>query len=272
MLRQLVELIPGHLVPTFARECGIHLQARLFSAWSHLVSMLYAQISRSHGLNEVCDSLSFHLSDLLAMRGATALMRNSLSHANKTRDCAFAEKLYWGVFERLKLQFPRFASGATPGYLRRFRSRSIHVVDSTTVQLVVNCIDWARRRARKAAAKIHTRIGLSSFLPAFAIVGSAGGHDSVRAPELCASLQEGEVVIFGKVCVHFKHLGALDERGVCFVTREKTNLKTKRKKKLPRRGDKRILADDMVVLTGKETSRDYPQTPRRVRAIVEVDG
>ena len=79
VLRQFVELIPGHLVPTFARECGIHLQARLFSAWSHLVSMLYAQISRSHGRNELCDSLSFHLSDLLAMRGATAPMRNTLS-------------------------------------------------------------------------------------------------------------------------------------------------------------------------------------------------
>jgi len=250
---------------------GIDAIARTFSAWSHVVTMLYAQVSRAVGLNDVCDALSFHISDLFAMRGATAPRRNTLSHANKTRDHALAQKLYWSVFEHLKARWPRFARGTRPKRLWRMH-RAVHAVDSTTVQLVLNCIDWARHRTRKAAAKIHMRINLSSFLPGFAIVESAGEHDSVRAPELCAGLKEGEVALFDKAYVHFKHLFALSTRGVFFVTREKTNLKTRRKKKLPPHADKRILRDELILLSGKDTSRDYPQVLRRVTALVEIDG
>lgn len=270
VLRQFVELIPAYVVPKLARECGI--EARTFSAWSHVVAMLYAQVSRAMGLNDVCDALRLRASALFSMRAAGVPAKNTLSHANKTRDCSMAEKLFWKMLGHLQSQWPGFTRGAaSPKGLHRLR-RAIHVVDATTVQLVVNCIDWAKHRTRKAAAKIHTRISLQNFLPAFVIVGSAGEHDSVRAPELCAALKQGEIVLFDKAYAHFKHLFALAARGVIFVTREKTNLKTKRVKKLPRHKDKRILSDELVVLTGKDTARDYPQTLRRVRALVEVDG
>ena len=271
VLRQIVELIPAYLAPKLARECAIDVQARAFSAWSHVVTMLYAQVNRALGLNDVCDALALRTSELFAMRGATAPKRNTLSHANKTRDCSMAEKLFWAMLAHLQNQWPAFTRGANPGNLRRLR-RAIHVVDATTVQLVLNCIDWAKHRTRKAAAKIHTRITLHNFLPAFVIVGSAGEHDNVRAPELCAALKAGEIVLFDKAYVHFKHLFVLATRGVFFVTREKTNLKTKRVKKLPRNKDKRILSDELIRVTGKDPARDYPQTLRRVRALVEIDG
>jgi hypothetical protein len=270
-MRQLVELIPPYLVPKLARVSGIDKQARTFSAWSHVVVMLYAQVSRAMGLNDVCDALKFHISDLFAMRAASAPAPNTLSHANKTRDCSMAEQLFWSMLAHLQSQWPAFARGCSPKKLWRMR-RAIHVVDSTTVRLVVSCIDWARHRVRKAAAKIHTRMSLQSFLPAFVIIGPGAEHDNVRAPALCAALREGEVVLFDKAYVHFKHLFELAGRGVFFVTREKTNLKTKRVKKLPRPKDRRILGDELIVLTGARTLRDYPQTLRRVRALVEIDG
>ena len=34
----------------------------------------------------------------------------------------------------------------------------IHAVDSTVIQLVANCMDWAKHRRRKAAAKMHLRL------------------------------------------------------------------------------------------------------------------
>ncbi len=57
VLRQLVELIPSYLVPKRARETGVDDRARTFSPWSHVVTMLYAQISHAFGLNDVCDAL-----------------------------------------------------------------------------------------------------------------------------------------------------------------------------------------------------------------------
>jgi hypothetical protein len=42
------------------------------------------------------------------------------------------------------------------------------------------------------------RLSLQTFLPRFALVDTAGEHGSLRAHELCASVQAGEIVIFDK--------------------------------------------------------------------------
>ena len=101
---------------------------------------------------------------------------------------------------------PSFAAGKRGrGVLRRFRVR-IHAVDSSVLELVANCMDWAKHRRRKAAAKMHLRLDLHSFLPSFAIVDTAGEHDNRRAQELCAGVAQGEVVVFDKAYIDFDHL------------------------------------------------------------------
>ena len=67
VLRQICNLIPSCLVPKplghelgaewLARETGVDKKARTFSPWSHLLSLLYAQLTHAIGLNDVCDSL-----------------------------------------------------------------------------------------------------------------------------------------------------------------------------------------------------------------------
>ena len=70
-------------------------------------------------------------------------------------------------------------------YQARFKL-PIHVVDTTVMELVANCLDWAKHRRRKAAAKTHMRLNLQSLLPQFVIVDTAGEHDNQRAREVCA--------------------------------------------------------------------------------------
>src|SRR5271166_1499361 len=94
VLGQLCNLIPPHLVCKLSRETGVHTMARSFSPWSHLVSMLFAQLTHAIGLNDVCDALRLHSGPLSALRGATVPSRNNLSHANKRRDAALAERLF----------------------------------------------------------------------------------------------------------------------------------------------------------------------------------
>lgn len=271
VLRQLVELIPPHLVPKLARETGADRQARTFSAWSHVVTMLYAQVSHALGLNDVCDALRLQVSALWAVRRATPPARNTLSHANKTRACGLSEKLFWAMLAHLQSLHRGFGRGGDKGLNWRFR-RAIHVVDATTIQLVASCMDWAKHRRRKAAAKCHLRIDLQSFLPRFAIIDPAREHDSTRAAELCAGLQDGEIVLFDKAYLHFAHLWSLAERGVIFVTRAKDNLTARVKKRLPAHADPRILRDELIVLIGHYARRDYPGVLRRVTALIEVDG
>ena len=82
------------------------------------------------------------------------------------------------------------------------------------MELVAHCMHWAQHRQRKAAAKMHLRLDTGSFLPACAIVDTAGEHDNKRAREVGAGLESGEVVLFDKAYVDFDHLHELDARGV----------------------------------------------------------
>ena len=271
ILRQLVDLIPGHLVPKLARQHGIDEQARTFSPWSHVVALLYAQLSHSLSLNDVCDSLSAWATPLRALRGATPPARNTFSHANRTRDCAMAEQLFWQVLRHLESRFPRFGQGSVRGLAWRFR-RTIHVVDATVIQLVASCLDWAEHNHHKAAAKCHLRLSLRSLLPGFVVVGSAHDSELSRVRALCAGLRRGEIVLFDRGYHLFAHFGDLTERGIYFVTRPLPAVGFKVVKRLPASPDARVLSDELVEATGRQAARDYPKPLRRVTARVVVDG
>ena len=57
LLRQLCNLIPNHLVPRLAREHAVEQKSRTFLPWSHVVSLIYAQLTHALSLNDVCDAL-----------------------------------------------------------------------------------------------------------------------------------------------------------------------------------------------------------------------
>jgi hypothetical protein len=232
--------------------------------------MLYAQLTHCIGLNDVCDGLRLHRGQLITIRGATTPSRNGLSYANRERDAGFAERVFWKMLDHLQGLSPGFARGRGRP-VRRFR-RAIHAVDSTTIQLIMSCFSWAEHRRRKAAAKLHLRLDLQSFLPGYAIVDKAKGHDNQKAQALCWGLKAGEIAVFDMAYVAFGHLAELTRRGVWWVSRVRNNQQFKVVKRLQRKASGKILRDDVIKLTGPKSRGLYPQGLRRVRALVEVEG
>jgi hypothetical protein len=272
LLRQICNFIPDFLVAKIARQTGVQDKARTFTPWSHVISLLYAQLTHSIGLNDVCDALRLHAGPLSSLREATPPTRNNLSHANKVRPAEMAEKLFWAVLEHLGQQSPRFVSGrAGQRFARKFK-RTIHLVDSTTIPLIASCLDWAKHRRRKAAAKCHLRLDLQSFLPRFAIVDTARHHDNQRAREVCAGIKAGEIVIFDKAFVDFAHLADLSMREVFWVTRAKENMNYRVVQRYQNRSVGSILQDDLIELQTPASRNAYPVMLRRVAALLEVDG
>lgn len=272
VLRQLVECIPAYLVAQLARKHGVDEQARTFTPWSHVVALLYAQLSHALSLNDVCDGLRLWATPLRALRGAKPPSRNALSHANKIRDCAMAEALFWGVMKHLQAQHPRFGQGQSRGLAWRFR-RTIHVLDATVIQLLASCLSWAEHNHRKAAAKVHLRLSLRSLLPGFVVVGSAIESEIAKVRLLCAGLKAGEIVLFDKGYHQLAHFAELTQRGVFFVTRPKEDLLVRVVRRRSRKGvNERVLADEEIVLCSRQGRADHPERLRRVRATVVVDG
>src|SRR6266699_7317575 len=137
ILRQICNYIPAHTVSKIARTTGAEDKSRTFKPWSHVVSLLYAQLTHSIGLNDLCDSLQLHSGALSTLRGATAPSRNGLSNANRERPAEMAEKLFWGMVESLGQQSPRFVAGKRRGLAFRFKM-PIQVVDTTVLELLAN--------------------------------------------------------------------------------------------------------------------------------------
>lgn len=272
VLAQLCKYIPSHAVSRIARELEDEKKARTFSAWSHVVSLLFAQLCHCISLADVCDALALRKSRLSLLREATAPKRNTLSHANKTRDPMLMEKLFWETLKALTAQSPRFGpAGRYSGIPRRFKT-TIHAIDSSTISLVANCLDWAKHRRQKAAAKLHLTLNLQTFLPTIAIVEEASHHDSTRARELCVPLKEGEIVVFDKAYVDFKHLHELDERGLSWVTRAKDNMSYTVIEERPVDSAQGIIHDQIIVLNTEKSQNAYPQPLRMVTARVEING
>ena len=102
ILKQVMEKIPSYLVSKVARKYDVDKQCRTYSPWSHVVTMVYAELAHSFGLNDVADSLSHHSGALATVRGATAPSRNGLSHANKVRNADMAEELFWSTLSEIQ--------------------------------------------------------------------------------------------------------------------------------------------------------------------------
>lgn len=269
VLRQIVQWIPEGLPDRLAKEAGADI--RRFSCTSHVVALLYGQINRAASLNEICDAARLHEPELNRIRGATAPKRNTFSNANRTRDPAIAEKLYWQTFEHLRTICPDFTQVKShKGFIHRVK-RDIFAIDSTTLKLSLNCIDWARHRRKKAAAKTHMMINVGNRLPTFALVDDAAHHDSKYADRLCSGLKDGDVLLADRAYVDLAFLHNLAERGVFFVLREKENMVFKVLKRHTHK-DPRILSDETVLMSRKGSAEKYPVPLRRITALVEVDG
>lgn len=271
LLKQVADIIPPYIVSKLARKHGVDKRSRTFSPWSHVVSMIFAHLSHALSLNDVSDTLRHHEEALSTVRNATPPSRNGLSHANKVRDSAMAKDLFYTTLSHLTGHFPKFGRFDGQFKLSRKIKRTINIVDSTTIQLFANCMDWAKHRRRKAAAKCHLLMDAQTFLPRFAVVKTAKSSDAVAAWVLCNPLKDGEIVVFDKAYVDFKHLYNLKERGVFWVTRAKSNMSYRIiKKSKPGKGP--IKVDAEIKLKGNKSGKDYSDNLRLIIADVERDG
>ena len=85
VLNQLCKLIPVGMVSSLAKEYQVDKKSRTFSPWSHVVSLLYCQLTHCIGLNDLCDALRHHSAKLFAIRGYLPLHRVATDSRMRTR-------------------------------------------------------------------------------------------------------------------------------------------------------------------------------------------
>ncbi len=164
VFRQICEQIPAFMVPKIARKHGV--RTRAITPWNHVVAMLYAQFTHALGLNDVCDALAANRAALASIRGSQPPSRNGLSNANRTRNPAMAEDLFWSVYAYLKTVRGGFGGGSFRRLPRRFR-RTIHVLH--------RCSDWAHSFTRLFTCLRSVLWQRRDLLDYLMLYGTAGG-------------------------------------------------------------------------------------------------
>ena len=243
--------------------------------------MIYCHMAHCISLNDICDGLQNFKGNLNDIRNATAPHRNTLSHANRTRDIALLKKLFWKTVEHYQQTHPKFFTQGGRSYfsLQRRYKRAIRAIDSTTIELIAKCMDWTKHRKHKSAAKVHIALNLISFIPIRVVTDSANHHDGSYMSELCGNMKSGDIAVMDRAYVDYQQLNTLTEQGVFWVTRSKSNMKVKVIKQLNKGKQNApvdgkpphypiILKDEEVELTGRKSHKRYPRSFRHVSAKV----
>lgn len=264
-------LIPGYKIYELAKYEKI--KARKLSYASQIHLLMLAQFLHVFSLNELVDISHIYSAELSRIRGITPANLNTLSNANRTRNPEVIKKFFWTLYDHFRKQDSDFTRKRHHGKLAKFKMRGIYAIDSTTIRLAYWCIGWARHRQKKAAVKVHMVADVATRLPHFCVYGKANEYDSRKEDVLFEALKEGDVGILDRAYNDFKVLHQQSERGVIFVVREKDRMLYEMVRKVPRKDlPPNIISDEVIQLTGVNTSKEYPKELRRVIADVDNNG
>ena len=122
---------------------------------------------------------------------------------------------------------------------------------------------WARFRKTKSAIKLHTLLDLRGNIPSFVDITDGKVHDvnilDILIPEM------GAIYVMDRGYLDFGRLFLLHQTPAFFIIRAKSN--TQLKRLYSNRVDRScgLRCDQIVVLTGANSRKDYPEKLRRIR-------
>ncbi len=226
-------------------------------SWTHLITMLFCQLSKLNSLRDVTNGLRSTSGNLNHLGLHKAPSKSSLGYQNKEREWYLFQDYYFKLLENLSniAQFKQV----------RFKIKAkILLLDSTTISLCLNLFDWAKYRKKKGAIKLHTLLDYDGCLPTYIDMTDGKVHDANAAKEIV--LPADSVVVADRAYVDFETLYRWHKGKSHFVVRLKKSIKFNRleEKELPDNMHQHILVDEYIELSEEKTRAKYPKKLRRV--------
>jgi|SRR5882724_380942 len=253
----------GHLSHDEFRRCVNRYQGnrgvRSFSCWDQFLAMAFAQLTFRESLRDLEDSLATLPSKLYHMGFHTAVKRATLADANEVRD--------WRIFADfahalIRTARPLYADAPFDIDFGPALNATLFALDATVIDLCLALFPWAQFRRAKAAVKLHTMIEVRTAIPIFVDVTAGSVHD-IKVLDLLI-LDPGSYLVMDRAYIDFARLYKLDQDGVYFFIRAKTNLAFRRRCSHPVSKSTGVRSDQSIWLTGPKSSQLYPDLLRRI--------
>jgi IS4 transposase len=248
-------------VPTYEfRKCvdrynGNH-KVISFSCWDQYLCMAFAQLTYRESLRDIQVCLRATQSRLyhLGIRGKVS--RNTLAHANQTRDWRIYADFAQILIEKARKLYAADSFGIE-------LAQAVYALDSTTIDLCLALFPWAEFRKRKGAVKLHTLLDLHGNIPTVIIITTGKVHDVNILDQLIIEL--GAIYIMDRGYLDFVRLYKIHRASAFFVTRAKRNFSRTRLYSQPVDKSTGVQCDQIVVLKNHYAKKDYPEKLRRIR-------
>jgi hypothetical protein len=250
-----------HLPLTTFRRCVARYQGefrvRAFSCLDQFLCMAFAQLTFRESLREIEACLRAHVVKLYHMGiRSKRISRSTLADANEVRDwriyADFAQSLI-GIARRLYADEPFGVD------LRE----TVYALDTTTIDLCLSVFPWAPFVATKAAVKLHTLLDLRGNIPTFIHISDGKLHEVNILDQLLP--EPGAFYVMDRGFTDYARLYRFHQAGSFFVTRARSNMRTRRRYSRAVDRSTGLVCDHTVVFTGKYAQHDFPTALRRVR-------
>lgn len=253
---QLMDFLPWKTFSRIVARYDGDSRVRALSCGEQYRAMAFGQLTYRESLRDIETWLSVHASKLYHMGFTSPVRRSTLSDANEARDW----RIHAELAQRLIAQARKLYAGEDLGL---DLTNTVYALDSTTIDLCLSVFPWAHFRATKAAVKMHTLLDLRGNIPSFIHV-SDGKLADVNGLDLFVA-EAGAIYVMDRGYVDFARLHRLHRAGAFFVTRAKSNMRSRRVYSAPSDREAGIVCDQTIVLERTQARRDYPERLRRVR-------
>lgn len=142
-------------------------------------------------------------------------------------------------------------------------TNTVYALDSTTIDLCLSVFPWANFRQTKAAVKLHTLLDLRGNIPTFIHI-SDGKFGDVNVLDILIP-EAGAFYVMDRGYLDFSRLYGLHQARAMFVTRAKSNMRSRRVYSNSTNRSTGVICDQTITLTGAKASKDYPSHLRRIR-------
>ena len=246
VLSQILKLVCRHEFESLAQSHHAGQKLRKMTRWAQFVSMAMAQLSGRTSLRDIVSNLSAQNTKLYHL-GVGRVSRSTLSRVNEKQPYQLYESLFGRLLKRCQSSAPRH------GF--RFKNK-LYSLDASTIDLCLSLFPWAKFRTTKGAVKLHAAIDHDGYLPTFATITDGKVSDVTAGRALNFPL--GSIVAIDRGYTDYGWYKELNDKGIFFVTRLKSNAKYR---VVERRGvdtGKGLTSDQTILLSGQQTAKKCP--------------
>jgi hypothetical protein len=253
IMNQLLQIFPRSEFQQAVKQTKAERHARGFGSWDHFVAMLFCQLADAQSLREITGGLA-SCEGRLEQLGVIVPKRSTLAYANKHRPWELFRDVFYRTTERCRAEL---------GHKTKFRFKNrLLSIDSTVVTLCSKMFPWATYSRQKGAIKLHFTLDHAGYLPE-AMVVTTGAYSELTVLRR-RRYARGTILVMDRGFVDFGWFGQLNQNGVVFVTRIKTDTRYEVVEHRPVVVGSGVIADDVIRLTSPATCKRYPETLRLV--------